>query len=341
MDLNENKISELLAFYLNPNEKHGQGDLFFGLFLDHFSVDWGPFKPKDVIVTLEHPTYTKKRIDILIRKSRSEKAIGIENKIYLNTADQDNQLSDYISFLNNETKGDFILYYLAPKGKKPSNHSISKEDREKFEEDRKLKIINYEEDVIPLLRKFREKIENERLRSFTADFENKLVKWYIGDSMDNKENIKNYILENNRIEASFSIVSALTDLKIDLKNQFQHDLDYLANEMELQKISPFRYKPVFWKNHYIAFNYESYGLLYGIIRTVEDPQKNKIEELENIFSGTIRFKTSQWWPLYDFFYSDVDNNAEFYLDIISGRAIERAREFIATIIDNKDKLPEL
>ena len=66
LDLNENKISEILAFFLNPHGKHGHGELFLSVFLDHFNINWTLFNSKDVNVYLEYPTDTKKRIDILV-----------------------------------------------------------------------------------------------------------------------------------------------------------------------------------------------------------------------------------------------------------------------------------
>jgi hypothetical protein len=341
MDLNENKISELLAFFLDPHQKHAQGDSFFKLFFEHFEINWGVFDSTEINVSLEYPTLTKRRIDIMVKLGHFKKALGIENKIYHETEDQNGQLIDYVNFLEISTKGDFLLLYLVPKGKEPKASSISKEDRTKYEALGKFRIINYEEHIIPLIRKFREKSENDRLRAFLKDFETKLIKWYIGNNMNNTEEIKKYILENQKIHASFSILSALNLVNGELKKKFEQQIKDLASELGLQEINSFKYKPAFWTNHYITLNYEGGGLLYGITRKEYDPNKTRIEDIENLFHGLESFKNSNWWPLYANLYSNIENNPEFYTDIESEVAIRRVRSFIETILKNQNSLSYL
>ncbi len=341
IDINENKVSELIAFFINPHQKHAQGASYLKLFLDHFEMSWGDFSNDEINVSLEHPTLTKRRIDILVKMGHFKRAIGIENKIYHETEDQNGQLIDYINFLEAKTKGDFLLLYLVPKGKEPQESSISNEDRTKYEALRKFRIVNYEEDIIPLIRKFRERSENDRIRAFLKDFETKLTKWYIGNNMSSTEEIKKYILENQKIHASFSILSALNQVKGELKKKFEQQVKELASELGLQEVQSFKYKPAFWNNHFITFNYEGGGLLYGITRKEFDPNKTKIEDLENLFHGIETFKTSNWWPLYADLYSNVENNPEFYSDIESGKALKRVKSFIEIILENRDSLTHL
>jgi hypothetical protein len=123
--------------------------------------------------------------------------------------------------------------------------------------------------------------------------------------------------------------------------KFENELNELASQLGFEIINSFKFQPSFWSDHYITFNYESNGLLYGVTRKEFDPEKKKIEELENLFHGKEKFNTSNWWPLYAFFYMDVDNNAEFYTDIVSGKAIARAKDFFEIILSAKDELPSL
>lgn len=39
----ENKVSEILTFFLNPNASHGQGDVFLKLFIDKFHIKFHYF----------------------------------------------------------------------------------------------------------------------------------------------------------------------------------------------------------------------------------------------------------------------------------------------------------
>jgi hypothetical protein len=160
--------------------------------------------------------------------------------------------------------------------------------------------------------------------------------------MNNSEQIKDYILENGRIEASFSIISALNVLKSELKTKFEHQLNELASKKGLQKIKDLSYKPTeSWKNHTIDFAFEGRNLIYGVKRIKEDPQKGKIEELERLFYGKESFYTSLWWPAYANFYSGIDTSPKFWVDINSGIAISRAEEFFEIILSAKDELPSL
>ena len=43
---NENKISEILAFSLNPNEAHGQKDKFLNAFLERFKINKNVLKQR-------------------------------------------------------------------------------------------------------------------------------------------------------------------------------------------------------------------------------------------------------------------------------------------------------
>ena len=40
INLNENQMSDVFAYLLNPNETHGQRELFLGKFLEDATVDW-------------------------------------------------------------------------------------------------------------------------------------------------------------------------------------------------------------------------------------------------------------------------------------------------------------
>ena len=75
----ENPASDLLAFFLNPDAKHGLGDLFLSTFLDSMKVDKGQLKMSYVGVEREVYTVDQKRIDRQILGS--EWCLLIENKI--------------------------------------------------------------------------------------------------------------------------------------------------------------------------------------------------------------------------------------------------------------------
>src|SRR5437016_1388508 len=58
----ENKISEILSFFLDPNESHGQGDAFLQIFIDKLNLDAFNSNTKSVHVKCEYPCDGQRRI---------------------------------------------------------------------------------------------------------------------------------------------------------------------------------------------------------------------------------------------------------------------------------------
>jgi hypothetical protein len=144
--LGENKTSEIISFFLNPNAAHGQGDAFlkcfcsvllpsgaFTLHLEDYST---------AVVKVEEPTDENRRIDIVVRFPKKRLIIGIENKIW--AKDQEEQLDHYVQYLHKESDGHYHLFYLTPFGHLPSQESIIKEKYDKLAEDEKLSLLSYE-----------------------------------------------------------------------------------------------------------------------------------------------------------------------------------------------------
>jgi hypothetical protein len=75
--IDENKISQVLAYFLDVNQNHGQGNLFLNEFLLTF---FGSIKEiKQIENICEKVISNKRRIDIYIQLS--DITIAIENKI--------------------------------------------------------------------------------------------------------------------------------------------------------------------------------------------------------------------------------------------------------------------
>ncbi|WP_431244233.1 PD-(D/E)XK nuclease family protein [Flavobacterium sp. P21] len=169
--IDENKVSEVIAHFLNPKETHNQNDTFLKLFINHFDLDFKYTDTDNIEVECEHITHNKRRIDIVIRKNQWEQIIGIENKIYIWTADQINQIKDYIDYLEKVTKDNYCLLYLSPASKIISETSLSKVDFENYTNLNKLKTISYEDHIIELVHLFALHCESDRVRYFLLEFE--------------------------------------------------------------------------------------------------------------------------------------------------------------------------
>ena len=338
--IDENKVSSILAFFLDPNEKHEQGDIYLRHFLKKFGLDFFHFDEDNQIkVQCEFTTDKGRRIDIVIWKKSFEQAIAIENKIHPNTTDGNNQVKDYLDFLTRKTDDNFCLIYLSPQEKTVSTDSISSDDREKFSTSNKLKIRSYEEHMIECLNDFGNLTQNFRVKSFLKDFEKTLRKMYMGEKdIDSKQVITDLINENvENLEISLSVSNSLEDVKNQFKQKLEKELLEIGEELGLECIDDdTRLKPSKWTKHRIAFRYEMGGLLYGVQRLKYDKNKSGFLEIEELIKTEMKdeFRVSEWWSMWQFFYRNIKNNKQFWLDIKSGRAKDRARQFVKLINDN-------
>ncbi|EJO33982.1 PD-(D/E)XK nuclease family protein [Acinetobacter radioresistens WC-A-157] len=104
----ENPTTELLEFFLNPQESHELGDLFWKGFSDVVEAELKKDTEISIgqIETLEREcvTHSGNRIDLMIETNTH--LILIEAKIYHH---QNNPFHDYVKYANTRTKGKEIL----------------------------------------------------------------------------------------------------------------------------------------------------------------------------------------------------------------------------------------
>ena len=342
---NENKVSEILAFFLNPNEEHGQGDIYLKLFKEELGLHFPYDDPKKIQVILEDSTFENRRVDIVLKNQDSLHVIGIENKIYPWTKDQKNQVQDYLKYLQYISTHHYQLLYLAPKSKELTEYSGG-EEIETLIETGLLRLINYEDDIIPLLKEFIKNTENERVRCFLMDFENQLIENYMGKENLDSGSLSYFITETeDNIETAFQISNTLHSIKQDMKGladlQMLQLADELSEELNMQVIydEQFHHFEIpFFKNVFVKFNYEMGGVIYGLVKTPEYKAINKdkiyFTELRDHLS--IKFKTSQWWPLYFLQYNNIEHNSEFWVDIKNGNFKLFMRTFIMKVLEAPD-----
>jgi hypothetical protein len=164
-EIGENKMSELLAFLLNPNashDGHGQGNIYLREFCNLFGID-GNFQ--NAFVETEHVTDKNRRIDIFVKID--DRYIVIENK-YMWAIDQNNQLNDYFDYARNKNPQfdgqNVYCFYLTPNKERKTPHNS---DTNKIPE-KNLRIVDFKLDIIPYLRNCRE-ISNNKMQVFIDD----------------------------------------------------------------------------------------------------------------------------------------------------------------------------
>lgn len=336
----ENKVSEILAFFLNPTERHEQGDVYLRHFLKKFNLDFFSFNTEDKIsVQCELLTNAGRRIDIAIIKNDFEQVIGIENKVRHNTQDQANQVKDYLLYLELKSRGNYCLLYLSPQSKDLSDGSLHPSERVSYIEQRRLQLINYEEHIIECVGEFSQLSENNRVRAFLKDFERKLSSMYRGESDLNRKQVAvDHIKENARnLELSFLVANSLQDVKRQLKEKFAQQIVEIGQELGLavdkQNLT---LTPSNWRRHEIYFSYEVGDLYYGIFRKSESIEPITFPKIEPLLQAHIdgKFETSELWPVCYTFYENAENNTAFWVDIQTGEAKKRAGQFVKLINDN-------
>jgi ankyrin repeat containing protein len=92
--IGETKHSQILGFFLNPRENHGQGGLFLKLFLEKLGFNITTFESNDWIVEVEQRSNGRDQIDILVQSRHLRISIAIENKSN-GAIDQPHQLYRY------------------------------------------------------------------------------------------------------------------------------------------------------------------------------------------------------------------------------------------------------
>ena len=182
IDLDENRMSDVFAYLLNPDENHGQGDLFLREFLSDVPLEWLPESDwsrvrigREVITSRIENWNRRIDIEIAFRIADSWAAIAVENKPW--AEDQDQQLSDYARHLESMYDGHFKLIYLTPNGEDPSEYSIKREKREKLENAGKLanaSIRKWANDN-GWLQRAENEVKAERVRWFVSDFRKALI----------------------------------------------------------------------------------------------------------------------------------------------------------------------
>jgi hypothetical protein len=191
--IGENKISQVLAFFLDVNQNHGQGSIFLSEFVKTFYD-----KEIDIIQienTCEKVITENRRIDIYIKLEGL--TIAIENKIWAD--DQKNQLKDYSAFLENKSKGKYLLLYLSPYGLEPSLKSISEKRKEQLLKENKLKIISYKDEIISLINNWLVICEADNVSHFLKEFKKYLEHKFLGkNTLNMSKELRNIIYDNER-----------------------------------------------------------------------------------------------------------------------------------------------
>jgi hypothetical protein len=121
---NELGLSRLLAWIVDPQASHAQGDTFLRHFLDTCKIQWSDVDSRSAVVATEVGDL-EGRFDVLI-VSQSGAQIIVENKPY--AADQELQLERYLRYMGERGQ---VIYLAGFADQRPSEFSIAPSERER------------------------------------------------------------------------------------------------------------------------------------------------------------------------------------------------------------------
>lgn len=223
--IGENKISQVLAFFLDIYQNHGQGDIFLKEFVRTF---YGKdIEIKQIENICEKVITKNRRIDVYVQLR--DLTIAIENKIWAD--DQNNQLRDYSNFLERKSQGNYQLLYLNPYGLEPKSKSIDNKLKESLISQNKLKIIGYKQDIIPLINNWLVICEADNVSHFLKEFKKYLEIKFLGKNTLNMSKELREIIYSNERE-----VQLLVNEYKEIENEVLSKLNTVGKELD--KIYP-------------------------------------------------------------------------------------------------------
>jgi hypothetical protein len=165
----ENKLSDVLADLLNPRGKHGQGDLFLRLLFERPDFVSYPKWTAGVRVQREASTYKlsnqRRRIDVLVEDAAGV-LLAIENKV--DSAEQEDQVKDYLEHLARCSSVSLPLIYLTPDGRLPDSLKVA--ERKAAQDEGRLHCWSYQRELRDWLAACRQQCASEKIQYFLADF---------------------------------------------------------------------------------------------------------------------------------------------------------------------------
>lgn len=222
-NVGENKVSQILAYFLDEKQNHGQGNLFLNEFVNQFYSK--EIDTTNSVNICEKVITKNRRIDIYLEIG--ELTIAIENKIWAD--DQHNQLKDYATYLENKSKGNFLLLYLNPYGLEPTNKSITDIYKQQLIEKEKFKVISYKHDIINLINKWLVICEADNVSHFIKEFKKFLEIKFLGNNTLNMYKNLREIIYQNQTEVQ-SLVNEYKNIENEIVGKLNEVGKALANE---------------------------------------------------------------------------------------------------------------
>lgn len=332
--IGETKHSQILGFFLNPRENHGQGGLFLKLFLEKLGFETSNFNPEDWIVEVEQRSNGRDQIDILIQSRLLGISIAIENKSN-GAKDQWHQLYRYwesaIYNFHNRDKEKALnpkysrIVYL-PKWGLPSEQTRTRIEGYKEPYPEKL---TFEEQggIISCWTYYTHIVEWLNKCIGTMGGENHIVKQLVRNYIEywSSSNSKNkyYMTELNKFleqEKDWQTINELANTVNNLKVQWANDFNNLLASIECHPNFVYNKGCDGGANHFNDFRW-TYGGSWGDLAFIYEPHKGL--SIWKAGAGKIRDKYKE--KLLNIFKEDFDisqdNNSNYLMHLSTQKDI--------------------
>ncbi|MFD1874444.1 PD-(D/E)XK nuclease family protein [Hymenobacter bucti] len=225
--------THMLAFFLDPDEDHGQGPIFQELFIEELQklLPAGIQLPKTrwlVEPERRHTDYGQ--LDLLLSSADRTFGICLENKPRDQTRDQPRQLTSYRELLLHRHQQRYLLLYLSREKREPSHDSLDPKLLQELTADGHYLNLTYRNFILALLDSWYQNVHPESLRIFLRQFRHQVEQWLQFEStkpaqlMQDQEIAATLASSPAYVQTAFDIQGALSALRAQLLDQLSKSL---------------------------------------------------------------------------------------------------------------------
>ncbi|WP_185817111.1 PDDEXK-like family protein [Hymenobacter metallilatus] len=367
--------THMLAFFLNPDETHGQGPLFQDIFLQHLRQlpVVGPRLPHARWkVEAERRHGELGQIDLLLTTIDRSFSICIENKPRDQTIDQYRQLKRYRKILRGRHQEGYLLLYLSRKKRNPDKESLRPRLRRALKTSGHYANITYESFILPLIDAWQQAVYPEALRTFLRHFRYQIEQWLNLPStkptqlMLEQEVVDKLATSGEHVRAAITVARSIEQLKRTLREKLVNSLADPAiglvgeehwewnGHLDGRHSKPYLLRRVTadtapacwpWGRFSICVEFDQGRLFYGIRFDLSNWYKGDAsqaawpagtsEQLAGEFAGEPSGRPTEWWPWWR--WAGPETEQDLYASIADSSLVKTLQQEVQRLVKVLDQ----